>query len=133
LWIGYNFNVGRNLVLEATPMIGAVVGKTVGIAPGYNVSLTYNRLSLSSSGEFVFDARHRSESFFYSWPQLAYSVTDWMRLGLAAQRTKAYQTELDIQRGVFIGLSYKKVEFTGYVFNFGWTEPTVVLEAAFSF
>ena len=50
LWFGHNFSVGHKLVFEATPMIGGVFGNTTGIAPGYEVALTYKRVSLTSSG-----------------------------------------------------------------------------------
>jgi hypothetical protein len=50
-----------------------------------------------------------------------------------AQRTKAYHTSLDTQRGFLVGISHKKLDFTTYVFNAGWTTPTVVLEAAVKF
>ena len=49
------------------------------------------------------------------------------------QRTRLYHTNLDIQRGILVGLSYKKVDFTTYVFNLGWTDPTVVLAVGVSF
>ena len=133
VWMGYNFCVGHRLVLEATPMIGGVFGDTMGIAPGYEMSLSYRKLSLSSSGEYVFDTRKPSGSFFYSWPELTYSPADWIRVGLVAQRTKTYHTSLDTQRGFLVGFSHKQVEFTTYVFNAGWTEPTVVLESRVDF
>ena len=133
LWIGRNFSVGRTWVLEAKPMVGGVFGNTAGIAPGYAVSLTYKKLELSSTGEYLFDLRDRSASFFYSWPQLTYSPRDWLRVGLVAQRTKAYQTSLDVQRGVLVGFSHKSLNFTTYIFNAGWTQPTVVFEVSASF
>jgi hypothetical protein len=54
-------------------------------------------------------------------------------MGLVAQHTKAFHTSLDVQRGFLVGVSHKKVEFTTYIFNAGWTDPTVVLEAGVSF
>ena len=133
MWAGYNFSAGKTLVLDVTPMIGGVLGRTTGIAPGCEASLTYKKVELSISNEYVFDTSHSSGSFYYSWPQLTYSPTDWLRMGLVAQHTKAFQTSLDVQRGFLIGVSYKKVEFTTYIFNAGWTDPTVVLEAGVSF
>jgi len=53
LWVGYNFSAGQNVVLQATPMIGGVLGKTTGVAPGYEVSLSYVKLELSTQGEYV--------------------------------------------------------------------------------
>jgi len=32
-----------------------------------------------------------------------------------------------------IGLSQEKVDFTTYIFNAGWTDPTVVLSLGFHF
>lgn len=133
LWIGYNFSVGHKVVFEATPMIGGVFGLTTGVAPGYEVSLSYKRIELSSSGEYVFDTKNRNGSFFYSWPQLTYSPLDWFHVGLVAQRTKAYHTSFDTQRGLLVGFSYKKAEFTTYVFNPGWSDPTLVFELHWSF
>jgi hypothetical protein len=40
---------------------------------------------------------------------------------------------LDVQRGFLVGVSHKNLEFTSYVFNVGWTDPTVVLEVGVSF
>jgi hypothetical protein len=114
-------------------MIGGVFGNTTGVAPGYLAALTWKRLELSTEGEYVFDTRHREGNFFYSWMELSYSPVEWFRTGLVAQRTKAYQTGLDVQRGVFIGFSHKKVNFTTYVFNAGWTDPTIVLSLGVHF
>jgi hypothetical protein len=44
LWFGYNFSAGKKLVLNATPMIGGVFGRTNGIAPGCEASLTYKKI-----------------------------------------------------------------------------------------
>jgi hypothetical protein len=133
LWAGYNFSAGKTLVLKVTPMIGGVFGRTTGIAPGCEASLTYKKIELSISNEYVFDTTNKSASFYYSWPQITYSPVDWFRVGAAAQRTKAFQTSLDVQRGFLVGVSHKHVEFTTYIFNAGWTDPTVVLELGVSF
>lgn len=133
LWVGCNFSLGQKLVLEATPMIGGVLGNTTGVAPGYLFSLSYKRFELSSQGEYVFDTKDRSGSFFYSWPQLTYSPLDWFNVGLVAQRTKAYHTQFDVQRGVLVGFSHKRLNFTTYIFNLGWTDPTLVFELGVDF
>lgn len=133
LWAGYNFSAGDKLVLEVTPMVGAVFGNTAGVAPGYEFSLSYSKLALTSDGEYVFDTRHSDNSFLYSWNELVYSPTDWLHAGLVAQRTRAYHTSLDVQRGFSIGVAHKKMDFTVYTFNAGWTDPTVVLNLGLTF
>jgi hypothetical protein len=132
-WVGYNFKHGDKLVLEVSPMVGGVFGDLAGIAPGWTLSLSYGRLELSSQNEYVFDLRDRSGHFFYTWSELSYSPLDWFRTGVVTQRTKAYQTDLDIQRGLLAGISYKKMNLTTYVFNFGWTDPTVVVTIGVDF
>jgi hypothetical protein len=133
LWVGYNLSVGDKVVFEATPMVGGVFGNTTGVAPGYLASLSWKKIELSTEGEYVFDTRDSAGSFFYSWMELTYSPREWCRAGLVSQRTKAYQTDLDIQRGLLIDFSHKRVDFTTYIFNFGWTDPTVVLSLGYNF
>ncbi len=133
LWAGYNFSAGKKLVLDVTPMIGGVFGRTTGIAPGCEASLTYKKVQLSISNEYVFDTTHKSGNFYYAWPELTYSPLSWFRVGLVAERIKAFHTSLDVQRGFLVGVSHKKWEFTTYVFNPGFTDPTVVLEVGASF
>ena len=133
LWAGYNLSVGKKLVFSATPMLGAVFGNMTGIAPGAELSLSYKRVELSSQVEYVFDTDNHGNNFLYSWNELVYSPTDWFHAGLVSQRTRAYQTPLDVQRGFSAGVAYKKVDFTTYIFNAGWTDPTVVLAIGFKF
>jgi hypothetical protein len=133
VWLGYNFTIGEKLVFDFTPMLGGVFGHLTGVAPGYNLSLSYKHVSLSSQSEYVFDTEDSSGNFFYTWSELTYAPWDWLRGGLVAQRTKAYQSSLDIQQGFLLGTSYGKVDFTTYVFNLGWTDPTVVLALGLRF
>jgi len=133
VWLGYNFSIGEKVVFDFAPMVGGVFGHLDGVAPGYNLALTYKQFSLSSQSEYVFDSAGSSGNFFYTWSELTWSPAEWFRTGLAVQRTKAYQSDLDIQRGFLVGTSYKKVDFTTYVFNLGWTDPTVVLALGLRF
>ena len=127
LWAGYNFSAGEKLVFEFAPMVGGVFGDLTGIAPGYNLALTYSHFTLSSQSEYFLDTGNSENNFFYTWSELTYAPWEWLRAGLVAQRTKAYKSELDIQRGFLVGVSYRSVDITTYVFNLGWTDPTVVL------
>jgi hypothetical protein len=85
-------------------MFGVVFGKTTGVAPGYNLALGYRKIELISQGEYVVDTGDTSNSFFYSWNELVYSPVNWFHAGLVSQRTRAYQTPLDVQRGFSAGL-----------------------------
>jgi hypothetical protein len=133
VWVGYNFSMGEKLSLNITPMLGGVFGNTTGIAPGLRASLKWWRLELYGEGEYVFNTRESADSFFYLWSELTVSPVDWLRAGLVAQRTRAYETELDIQRGFLVGLSYKQLEVAGHVFNPDLSKPTYVISVRVEF
>jgi hypothetical protein len=126
-WVGYNFGGGEKLAWEFTPMLGGVFGNTTGIAPGYKGSLSWWKLELYTEGEYVIDTGNASDSFFYTWSELSLAPVEWFRFGLVVQRTKVYATDFDIQRGFLMGFSYKRVDFTTYVFNPDASRPTIVL------
>jgi hypothetical protein len=130
LWVGCNLAGGRALEWELTPMLGAVFGNTDGIAPGYRASLTWRVIEFYSEGEYVFDAAESSDSFFYNWSELALAPAEWFRVGLVTQRTRVYEAERDIERGLLVGASYKGLDVTTYVFDPDVDEPTVVVALA---
>lgn len=129
LWAGYNFSGGKTLLLHITPMVGAVFGSTKGIAPGCEASLTYKRLELSITNEYVFDTMSSSKSFYYSWNELTYAPTDWLRVGGVVQHTKAFHASVDVQPGLLVSVSHKDWEFTTYIFSASVKYPTIIVEA----
>ena len=134
-WLGYNFNFSsrnpeKQLDLTLTPMIGGVFGRTDGIAPGCEASLTYKKLNFWVSNEYVFDTHDSANNFFYTWPQITYSPIDWLHVGFVAQRTVAIES--DTEYGFLFGLTHKKTEFTSYILSPG-PKPTVVLELGYNF
>ena len=116
-WLGYNFSGGDKLPWEITPMVGGVFGDTAGIAPGYKGSLGWWKLELYSEGEYLFDAGSSSDNFLFNWSELTLAPVERFRFGMVTQRTRAYQTDRDIQRGLIAGFSFRSVDVTGYVFN----------------
>ena len=67
--------------------------------------------------EYVVDANDREDNFFYNWSEVTLAPVEWFRFGLVTQRTRVYQSDREIQRGVLAGVSYKGLNVTGYVFN----------------
>jgi hypothetical protein len=132
-WIGYNFSVGKKLALEFTPMLGGVFVNTTGIAPGYEGTLSWWKLEFYTEGEYVFDLGDSSGSFFYSWSELSLAPVEWFRFGMVVQRTRVYETAREVQRGLLAGFSYKRVDFTTYVFNPDESQPIVVLALGLNF
>lgn len=132
-WIGWNVETGKELTLNATLMAGGVVGDLRGVAPGYELTLAWKSFELYSEGEYVIDTSDSSGNFFYNWAQLGWSPFDWLSIGLVSQRTRLYHTGLDVQRGFFVGFTYKALSLNVYVFNPGWETPTIVSSLAVSF
>jgi hypothetical protein len=132
-WLGYTFSAGTQWSMDLTPMLGGVFGDLQGVSPAYELTLGWSKLELYSEGEYVFDLQEESGDFFYNWSELSVSPRDWWRVGLAAQRTRVYESELDVQPGFLAGLSYEPASVTAYVFNLGWEEPTVVISATAAF
>jgi hypothetical protein len=131
-WAGYNLSSGESLRLEFTPMLGIVFGNTTGIAPGYKASLGWRNFELYSEAEYLFDADDSDDSFLYTWTELTLAPSDSWRTGFVVQRTKAYATEFDIQRGVLAGISRGRFEFTAYLLNPD-ASPTLVLAVGAGF
>jgi hypothetical protein len=64
---------------------------------------------------------------------LTYSPTDWLWLGISGQRTRLYQTDLDIQRGIIVGAGFKNIELTTYSYNIGFDDPFFIITLSASF
>jgi hypothetical protein len=126
-WVGYNFGGGKEVAWTFSPLLGGVFGKISGIAPGYNGSLSWRGLELYSEGEFVFDTSDSSASYFYNWSELSLALREHWRLGLVAQHTRVYQTDREIQRGLLVGMSYKRADLTAYVLNPDTSTPILVV------
>lgn len=133
IWAGVNFSGGEALSWELTPMVGGVFGDTRGVAPGYRGSIAWRALEFNSEGEALFDAHDSKDSFFYNWSELTLAPVDWLRFGLVTQRTRAYQADRDVQRGLLVGTSIRKLDVTAYVFNPDDSKPILVVAFAVSF
>jgi hypothetical protein len=132
-WIGYNFGGGERLAWEFTPMLGGVFGNTTGIAPGYRGSLSWWKLELYSEGEYVIDTGDSSGSFFYNWSELTLAPAEWFRFGMVTQRTRAYDSDREVQRGLLVGFTYKISDFAIYAFNPDKSRPIYVFAVSLNF
>lgn len=132
-FIGWNLVFGSAVTLALTPMIGFVAGDTAGVIPGLELDLTWKRLELYSEGEYVFDLGRRRDRFFYNWSEASVWMTEWLRAGLVTQRTRAYQTPRDLQRGLLVGATASRYEWAGYLFNPGDDDQLFVASMSVTF
>jgi hypothetical protein len=130
---GANGTWGDRLKLTVTPMFGGVVGEVRGLVPALRLTLAWWKLDLFSESEYVVDLDAGDASFFYQWAELGLSPFAWLRLGAVAQRSRVFHTPLDVQRGLFAGVTVRFLTVTLYELNAGWTTPTWVVAASLNF
>ena len=116
-FIGWNLEFGSTVVLQVTPMAGAVAGSTDGIVPAVLLDLAWKRLEFYVEGEYVLDLNEFDDRFAYHWSEASIWITEQIRTGLVTQRTRAYDTARDIQRGLLVGAAFGRVEGAVYFFN----------------
>ena len=133
-FVGWTFSGGDAVSWEITPMIGGVWGTRLGYVPGFEATFAWKRLDLYIEAEYVRDRRDRNESFTYAWSELGFKALDWLRVGIAGQRTRVYRSEREIVRGPFLQASLGR-HFTlgGYWFNPGSSDQVFVASIALSF
>ena len=133
IWAGVNFSGGDALSWELTPMVGGVFGDTSGVAPGYRGSIAWRALEFTSEGEAMIDADDSADSFFYNWSELTLAPVDWLRFGLVTQRMRAYRADREVQRGLLVGTSFRKLDVTAYLFDPDDGKAILVVAFAVSF
>jgi hypothetical protein len=117
VWAGWNLAAGDTVALAFTPMVGIVFGSARGVAPGCKLSLGWRNVEFYSEAEYVIDANDADDGFLYSWTELSVSPADSWRAGLVFQRTRTYETALDVQRGLLLGFHRGRTDLTAYVLN----------------
>jgi hypothetical protein len=132
-FLGWNFEFGSSVVLEVTPMLGAVVGNTDGIVPAVIAGLTWKRLEFYVEGEYLIDAHDAADSFAYHWSEASVWITGQIRAGVVTQRTRVYATARDIQRGFLVGVALGRLEGAVYAFNPFDDDDFVVASIGFTF
>ncbi len=125
-FVGWNFSGGDAVTWELTPLLGGVWGTTQGFVPGLEASVTWKKLDFYVEAEYVRDSSEHTNSYFYAWTELGFRPTEWLRIGIAGQRTRAYGGEREIQRGPFAQLTWRSITIGGYWFNPGASEQVFV-------
>jgi len=115
-FVGWTFSGGEELTWEITPLLGGAWGPLQAFVPGVEISLAYRRFDFYLEGEYVDDGE---EPYTYAWSELGFAAQDWLRIGLAAQRTRIFGEDREIQRGPFAQVSWDRVTLGGFWFNPG--------------
>jgi hypothetical protein len=133
VWAGRTFSWEGEVGFTLGPMLGAVFGHVQGVAPGLELDVTWKILEFYVEAEYVFDVEGSDDSFFYAWSELTVSPVEWLALGIVAQRTRAYDTDVEVDRGLLVGFYVKQVSATVYVFNIDTDDPYVMIGVGITF
>ena len=125
-FVGWTFSGGDTVTWELTPLLGGAWGSTQAFVPGLEASVAWGPVDFYVEAEYVLDSRERSDSYTYAWSELGLRPVEWLRVGIAGQRTRAYGNDLAIQRGPFAQVTWGPVTIGGYWFNPGSNEQVFV-------
>jgi len=132
-FFGRTFSMGKKVTMDVTPMLGGVFGDLEAVAPGIEFNLDWKRLNFYYEGEYVIDLEDDEGDFVYGWTELTWAPADWFRAGMVGQRTRLYDTGLDIQRGLLIGFTWRWLDVAGYFFNPSSDDRFTVVSLAVDF
>lgn len=130
---GWKFETGKEFIFAATPMLGFVFGNTNGFIPAAELEASYKIFDFYSETEYVFDFAGKENNYLYTWSELALSPIESLRTGITAQRTRLYQTSLDLQRGIFAQYSFWKLTAGAYYFNPFSSDNLVIISLSVDF
>jgi hypothetical protein len=133
VFVGWNFSGGETVSWELTPLLGGAWGTTRAFVPGFEASIAWRWLDYYVEAEYVRDSDERSDSYVYAWSELGIRPAEWLRVGVAGQRTRLYGGERDIQKGPFAQVTLGAFTIGGYWFNPGSSDQIFVgmISAAF--
>ena len=124
--VGWTFSGGETVTWEVTPLLGGAWGTTQAFVPGLEATVTWRKVDFYIEAEYVRDNHERTDSYFYAWSEFGFRPVEWLRVGVAGQRTKTYGGERDIQRGPFGQVTWGPVTIGGYWFNPGSSDQVFV-------
>lgn len=116
-FVGWNFSAGETVTFAITPIIGVLFGSTHGVIPGLEATVAYGPFDAYIEAEYVYDRQNHSDSYYYAWSELGWKPVEWLRLGLAGQRTLVVHADRDFQGGVFAQLTLGKATLSLYAFD----------------
>jgi hypothetical protein len=129
--VGWNFSWGKELTVEATPIVGGVTGAARGPVVGLEATVSYGKFDWYLEAEHV---RDRADSHFnYAWTELGWRPVECLRVGIVGQHTRVYGTDHTNERGPFVQFTYGKVTVGGYWFNPGASDQVAVGMVAVGF
>jgi hypothetical protein len=125
-FVGWSFSGGDDVTWEVRPLLGGTWGTVQAFAPGLQASVAWQQVDVYIEAEFVRDNHAHSSSYTYAWSELGFRPIEWLRFGVAGQRTRLYGGDREIQRGPFAQFTWSRLTVGGYWFNPGSSDQVFV-------
>jgi len=132
-FVGWKFAGGETVTFEITPIVGVLFGAARGVVPGVEASVAWGPFDAYLEAEYVDDRRQPGSRYYYSWSEVAWTPVEWLRVGLAGQRTRTVDTGREFQLGAFAQVTVQRLTFSMYAFNPGGAARYVIAAVTASF
>jgi hypothetical protein len=116
-FVGWKFSGGESVTYEVTPLAGMLGGSAHAGIAGLEASVSYKSFDFYTEAEYVVDHDGNAGDYFYSWSELGWRPVEWLRVGLAGQRTRVVDTGRDVQLGAFAQAAFGRATLSLYAFN----------------
>jgi len=134
LLIGWTFEMGDEVKLEARPIAGIVGHSLRGGIWGLEASLSGRRKwDYYIEVERVNSRTQGTDDYTYAWSELGFRPVEPLRLGIVGQRTRIHGSGHDYLGGGFAQYTYGKVTLGAYWFNPGSSEQVVIVSLGAAF
>jgi len=132
-FVGWKFAGGDAVTYEITPIAGVLFGAAHGVIPGIEASVAWRSFDAYVEAEYVVDRDDSANSYFYAWSELGWRPLEWLRVGLAGQRTRIVHNDRAFQRGAFAQVTFSNLTVSLYAFNPDAGSRYGILSVAMSF
>ena len=134
LFIGWTFEVGDEVKLEARPIVGIVGHSLRGGIWGFEASLSGRRKwDYYIEVERVNSRTEGTDDYTYAWSELGWRPLEPLRLGIVGQRTRIHGADRDYLGGGFAQFTYGKATLGAYWFNPGKSDQVVIVSLGAAF
>jgi hypothetical protein len=116
LFAGKAFTGGNEVTFSIIPLLGYSIGKFCGPSLALNTETEWKKLFFSSQNQYSISTKVKKESFFFTWTEAGYSISEWLFTGITLQYTRLSAQNI-FEPGLLAGLSFKNVSFPCYIFN----------------
>ncbi len=124
-FIGWTFAGGNDITWSLTPLLGGAWGTTKAFVPGLEATVAWRTLDFYIEAEYVYTSES-ADRYVYAWSELGMRPVEWLRVGVASQRTRIYGGDRGHDIGPFGQVTFGPFTLGAYWFSPGSSEQVVV-------